>query len=151
MKVFNKLNELTSDHSIILIKNTFEEFPNRLLVYDDIRWNCELFLNYKDNPNNETFIKEHLSSELKINQSEIQLVYKSQEIQAKYSESSQKNKIYCHKFYVAKIENFPEHMKQNCFEIDGRKYFWKTIQELEENNNTLKKNGDIIEYVKGII
>ena len=54
----NKLNEITHNHSIDIIKDTFNKYPNRLLVYDDTRWNCKFFLNYKENPNNESFIKQ---------------------------------------------------------------------------------------------
>lgn len=42
----NKLNEITHNHSIVIIKDTFNRYPNRLLVYDDTRWNCKFFLNY---------------------------------------------------------------------------------------------------------
>lgn len=44
----NKLNEITHNHSIVIIKDTFNRYPNRLLVYDDTRWNCKFFLNYAD-------------------------------------------------------------------------------------------------------
>ncbi len=37
----NKLNEITHNHSIIIIKDTFNAYPNRFLVYEDERWNCE--------------------------------------------------------------------------------------------------------------
>lgn len=44
----NKLNEITHNHSIVIIKDTFNRYPNRLLVYDDTRWNCKFFLNYTE-------------------------------------------------------------------------------------------------------
>ena len=57
------------------IKDSFQKFPNRFLVYDDKRWGCKLFLNYKDNSNNEDFIKKHLSGDLKIELEDIKLSY----------------------------------------------------------------------------
>ena len=59
----NKLNEISHNHSIIVIKDTFNEFSNRFLVYNDTKWDCKFFLNYKENINNESYIKEHLSNE----------------------------------------------------------------------------------------
>ena len=82
----NKLNEIAHNHSIILIKDSFQKFPNRFLVYDDKRWGCKLFLNYKDNSNNEDFIKKHLSGDLKIELEDIKLSYLGQRIHEKYSE-----------------------------------------------------------------
>lgn len=93
----NKLNEIAHNYSIVLIKDSFQRFPNRFLVYEDKRWECKLFLNYKENPNNKEFIKNHLS------------------------------------------------------EIDGKKYRWMTITELEMDEEVRKKNRDILEFVKELV
>ena len=58
------------------------------------------------------------------------------------------NKIYSHKFYLADIKDFSEIMKKDVFEIDGRTYYWMSMSELESDQNVLKKNSDIINYVK---
>ena len=58
----------------------------------DKRWGCKLFLNYKDNSNNEDFIKKHLSGDLKIELEDIKLSYLGQRIHEKYSESAKKAK-----------------------------------------------------------
>ena len=58
------------------------------------------------------------------------------------------NKIYSHKFYLADINDFSEIMKKDVFEIDGRTYYWMSMSELESDQNVLKKNSDIINYVK---
>ena len=39
-------------------------------------------------------------------------------------------------------------MKKDVFEIDGRTYYWMSMSELESDQNVLKKNNDIINYVK---
>ena len=83
-------------HSIVLVKDTFRKFSNRFLVYDDKRWECLLFLNYKQNSDNESFIRNRISSELKIEPQDIDLSYLGQRIHEKYSESAKKNKVYCH-------------------------------------------------------
>lgn len=144
----NKLNEIAHNHSIVIIKDSFLPFSNRYLVYDDRRWNCLLFPNYKDNPNNEEFIRSHISSELKVDVSKIRLSYVASRIHEKYSESAKCNKMYSHKFYLAQIDGFPDTMKQDSFECDGKLYFWKNITELELDDNVRKKNSDIVGFVK---
>lgn len=144
----NKLNEIAHNHSIVILKDQYNEFSNRFLVYYDERWNGKLFLNYKDNRNNEDFIIDHLSRELKIDKSMIELEYITKEIHQKYSVSAKVNKIYCHKFYLASVKNFPEYMKEDSFEKDGKKYFWTTMQELENDKAVMDMNADIVSYVK---
>lgn len=144
----NKLNEITHNHSIVVIKDTFDKFPNRYLVYEDQRWDCNFFLNYKENPNNEDFILNHLSNELKIQKKDIELVFVAQKLHEKYSESAKENKMYSHKFYSATVKEFPQEMQNDSFEIDGRIYHWKNIPELEQDPNVQEKNLDVLNYVK---
>lgn len=147
----NKLNEIAHNHSIVLIKDSFQRFPNRFLVYEDKRWECKLFLNYKENPNNEEFIKNHLSGDLKIELDDINMSYLGQRIHEKYSESAKEEKVYCHKFYIANISQFPDKITKDSFEIDGKKYRWMTITELEMDEEVQKKNRDILEFVKELV
>lgn len=147
----NKLNEIAHNHSIVIVKDAFKKYPNRMLVYDDSRWRCRLFLNYKENPNNEIFIKEHLSRELKIELGDIKLTYLGQKVHEKFSESAKIQKVYSHKFYLATIEKFPSRMKQDSFECDGKQYHWMSVAELEKDGNVQKKNSDILGYVKEMV
>lgn len=39
-------------------------------------------------------------------------------------------------------------MKQNVFVCDGKTYLWKSISELENDSVAMKKNSDIIDFVK---
>ena len=148
LRDINKLNEIAHNHSIVVIKDSFQKFPNRFLVYEDNRWDCEFFLNYKENPNNEEFIRSHISNELKIDPGDIQLKYVGQKIHEKYSESAKEAKIYSHKFYLVTIKEFPDFMKQESFESDGREYHWRSMPELEQNPDVQKKNIDVVNFVK---
>lgn len=148
LKDINTLNEITHNHSIVAIRDTFKEYSNRFLVYDDPAWDCKLFLNYKDTTDNETFIKDHLSRELKVDISKIKIDYIAQNISEKVSGRDGREKIYCHKLFLATISDFPKNMKSNSFERDGRTYYWKSIVELENDKEAMKKNSDIIGFVK---
>ena len=84
----------------------------------------------------------------KIKGIKINLYFKGARIHQKYSESAKKEKIFSHKFYLAVIDEFPEDTMEDSFEIDGRKYYWKSIPELEQDEVAMKKNSDVIGYVK---
>lgn len=144
----NKLNEITHDHSIVAIRDTFNSYANRFLVYQDDEWDCKLFINYRDNINNEIFIKEHISRELKIDEQKLAIEQVSQLLSEKISGRDNKKKVYFHKLFSVKIDEFPEFMKQDFFECDGRTYFWKSIAELEKDPKAMEKNSDIIGFVK---
>lgn len=144
----NKLNEITHNHSIVAIQDTFNEYPNRFLVYDDPQWQCQLFINYKDNENNESFIKDHVSRELKVDISSITVKYISKIISQKVSGRDNKEKVYCHKLFLVKLKDIPAHMRNDTFECNRRTYHWQSILDLENNNAAIEKNSDIIRFVK---
>ena len=147
----NSLNEITHNHSIVVIKDTFNGFSNKYLVYDDKRWNCEFFINYRETENNDVFIREHISNELNIPLDSISLSFRGQRIHTKYSPIEKKEKLYCHKFYIANVSEFNDNIKSPDFEIDGKKYHWRTIEEILENNEVKQKNTDIVKYVQELI
>lgn len=148
LKDINTLNEITHDHSIVAVRDTFNKYPNRFLVYDDTAWGCELFINYRDNVNNGAHITDHFSREMKIDTSDLRIEYVSQLISEKISGRDNKNKVYRHNLFLMEIKNFPEYMKNDVFECNGIKYYWKSISELENDNNAMSKNSDIIRFVK---
>ena len=143
-----RLNEITHNHSIIAIKNTFDEFPNKFLLYYDTRWNAYLFLNFKDNTNNENFIVSGISNKLKIKADDIKLQYIAQNLSKKYSESHKEERIYSHKLYLANISSFPNAARSNSFEIDGVSYCWMSISEMENDPRIMEVNEDIVQFVK---
>lgn len=148
LKDINTLNEITHNHSIVAIRDSFNKYPNRFLLYDDPKWECRLFINYKDNVNNESFIKDHIFRELKVDITKIKINYISQIISEKVSGRDNQKKVYCHKLFLATIDEFPEYMKKDTFECDGRTYHWKSIVELENDGTAMEKNSDIIRFVK---
>lgn len=144
-------NEIEHPFSIIAIKDTFEQYPNKYLLYFDNRWKCWFFLNFKTNSNddqNESNIRKGISSKLKIDTDEIALEYKGEEIHRKYSVSNQEDRYYHHKLYNCEIKNFNDNLKNEKFTIDDVKYTWMTIDEMEKNPSIIKHNMDVVEFVK---
>ena len=84
-KGIKKLDEIQHNHSLVIIKNTFEKNADKYLVYFDERWECKLFLNYKTQTyNDEQNIINNVSSDLRINPELIHCNYIASKIQEKY-------------------------------------------------------------------
>ena len=139
-------------HSIVLIKDTFNQHTNRYLLYYDSRWNCKLFLNYSTITSGikevEANISKHLQMELKVADYDIKGAYEFEKVHEKFSISSQENKCYRHRFYKYVISNFSENLKRDCFEIDGKKFYWMSIAEMECDSRIMEVNSDIVNMVK---
>lgn len=145
-----KLDEVTHPFSVVAIKDTFNEYPNRYLLYYDERWDCKFFPSYKTVDNNEDNIKSKLSSELKVDESKIKLEFKTFEIQKKFSVSHNEDRVYDHRAYVAQVTYFSDLMKKDEFEIEGKKYCWMTIHDMEKDERIMQINADVVGLIKGL-
>lgn len=150
-----QLNRIEHPFSIIAIKDTFNLYPNQFLLYYDERWDCKFFPNYKtvenDDELNKENIRKRLSNALKIDKNNISVEFKEQRIQRKFSVSNQRYKVYDHKLYYVEISEFTDNIKQHEFKIDGTKYFWMSIKEMENDENIKQKNSDVVGFVKETI
>lgn len=135
--------------SIIAVRDTFNDYPKKFLLYYDERWQCDFFFSFKTvDGDNVGKITENLSNELQIETCNIKLDYKDEMIHSKYSVSDKMNKIYEHKLYFANISNFNDLIKNEQFEINGKKFKWMTIEQMEQDKTIQEKNTDIVEFVK---
>ena len=148
-KDIENLDEVLHKFSLIAIKDDFNDFANKILLYYDNSWECWfLFSFHTSEYQNEESILQRLSNKLKIDKSLMKVNYISDRLQAKYSEKDHVNKVYQHSLYQGVIAKFPEMMKKDEFEIEGTKYKWWTIEEMEVDENIMKKNGDVVSFVK---
>lgn len=139
-------------HSIVLIKDTFHSNDNRFLVYYDARWDCRLFLNYatitSDLELDQQNIAKHLQMELKVSQDNLEGAFAFEKVHEKYSVSAKENRCYRHRFYQFLIKQFDEKIEQDSFEIDGKKFYWMSIAEMEQDKRIMEVNSDIVSMVK---
>lgn len=145
------LNEITHPFSIAVIKDTFNDYPNRFLLYYDERWKCKFFFNCKTVENDEMNIRAKLSNALKVQNEEITVEFVTEKITRKYSVSDQTDKVYDHKFYFVDFHTFSDNMKEKEFEVDGTKFYWMTLKDMESDEDIIKKNMDIVDVVKEYI
>ncbi len=139
-------------HSIVLLKDTFNLNSNRFLVYYDSRWDCRLFLNYatitEDFAKDEQNIAKHLQMELKISEDKMEYAFEFEKVHEKYSPTSNENKCYRHRFYKFILNEFSDITKQDEFEIDGKKFYWMSIADMEADKKIMERNSDVVGFVK---
>lgn len=148
------MNKIEHPFSIIAIKDSFNEHPNRFLLHYDPRWDCRLFFSFstaEGEGENIERIKERLSNALKIDSGGMSVALVAEEIYTKFSESDKVNKLYHHKFYSVKLGAFSDTLKQDSFTIDGVDYSWMTINDMVQDPDILKKNMDVIGIVNRCI
>lgn len=154
LKEIIDMNEVTHPFSIVAIKDSYNDFPNRFLLYYDERWNCWFFPNYKtlsDDSSNTSNICEHLSAQLKLPADSIRLELKGEAVHRKYSVSDEQQKVYDHKFYSASVDSFLDAEQRDHFSIDGIKYIWMSISDMEKDPVIQERNSDIVAYIKAYI
>ena len=58
------------------------------------------------------------------------------------------NRTYHHRLYEISISHFPEKNTHNDFSINGRHYYWMSITEMENDTNIMKKNKEVVDFIK---
>lgn len=145
LKIMQLVAELISqkfhEFSLIAVKNGDGEY---LQIYDD-RWKCWLFPYVRSTNENKANVDSYISELLG---KSIVTKYITNAKHCKYSESDKVYKIYNHKLYEVLLDSLPKHMSKKEFNVDGINYKWISIAELEQDENVMKKNDDIIAFVK---
>ena len=140
----NNLDLVAHRHSLVIIKN-----KDKYLLYDDERWQCKLFINYKTkDENNETAIKEALEKDLQLDTSTINCEFVTSRTQEKYSVSHNENRIYNHRLYELQVNRFSEQEMEKDFVVNGKHYYWMSIEEMEKDDNIRNKNLEVVDFVK---
>lgn len=146
------LDMIQHNHSLIVIKDSFSGIKERYLLYYDEKWDCKLFLNYKtQDRNNEDVIVDNVSADLGVDKADIKRSYVTSRIQEKYSVSHNENRIYNHRLYEVRISEFPENEKNDDFIVNKRHYYWMTLSDMQHDENIIKKNMEVVDFVKETI
>lgn len=149
-----QLNEISHPFSIVAIKDTFNDHPNRFLLHYDRDWKCRLFFSFRtqeDEADNIDSIRERLSSKLKVPADHITIEYKAQRIYPKYSVRDRIEKVYDHRIYAATIDGFPSDETSRSFQVDGVDYYWLTIDEMMQDSDIQQHNMDVVSLVRDYI
>ena len=142
-----------TEHSfnIVVFRNIHEK--GKYLLFYSKRWQCWLFPNYrcqdgKFDENAETKqIKANIKRDLKITD-RMNVKYIGEKESRKFSYSDKVTKKF--QFHFFEIDNgiLPNN-SESVFKLNGKKYCWKTMDQMYSNKSIIKKNQDVLDYVRG--
>lgn len=111
----------------------------------DNRWESWLFPYIRSTDNNKSNMDAYASKML---DEVVATKYVTCAKHCKYSVSDNVYKIYNHKLYKLLLNVVPQNMREHIFEIDGIKYRWMSIQEMEKDARIMEINEEIVAFVK---
>ncbi|MBR4513933.1 MAG: hypothetical protein IKO61_03510 [Lachnospiraceae bacterium] len=148
-KEIMELDMTSHRFSVVIIKDTFNEYANRYLLRYVRDWDCRLFFSFRTQENdNEGHLVSELSNALHIPTSDIEISFCNSDYVTKYSESDKVTKTYDHRYYVATIKNFSDTVKKEHFVIDDIDYYWMTYESMNSDERIREVNKDVIDYVR---
>lgn len=155
--LFDEILDLDSDiehpFDIVILKDS--DKTGRYLLFRSRRWRCWLFPNYHclDGPYDQEaeiiHVRECIKRDLGLSGigEDIEVIYIGNKISNKYSVGDKVEKKY--NFHFFWVKNFKmEDNGKRIFRFNGKKYQWKTLDKMYANKNIVKKNKDVLDYVR---
>lgn len=135
---------------IVVIKNSRES--GKYLVFKSKRWGCWLFPNYHcldgtfSKAKETKHLKECVKRDLGLPE-EIEFTYIGNDISEKFSVGDKVRKKYNFHYFQAgsTVTDFDS---QQTFRRNGRTYAWKTLDQMYSSRNIVKKNRDVLDYIR---
>ena len=136
--------------NIVVIRNCNENC--KYLVFKSKRWGCWLFPNYHcsekifQEEKELEYIKKCLKRDINIFET-IEFKYIGNEISEKYSAGDKISKKYHFHYFLATDIKLSNGNKKS-FHFNGKKYCWKTLDNMYADKKIVKKNNDVLDYVR---
>jgi hypothetical protein len=145
-----QMDKVERRSSIIAIKDTFETYPHKYLLYFDEGWKCDFFPNHKTaEKGNTEELRGYLSEELEVPASQIHLDFLHEFTNEKPSvEHDNQMRLYIYSIYKAEISDIPDSWKTEHFMIAGKNYRWMSIDEMLQDSTIRDINQDVIAQVR---
>ena len=90
-------------------------------------------------------IEDHVSSMLELSEKTVDCHLALTKTERKQSKSDNIEKVYYHRYFVINSDDFPQTEE---FEINGSKYKWWRIEDLELDPKTIESNAEIVAAIK---
>lgn len=136
--------------SLVAIKDTFNEHPNRFLTCYNENWKCWMFPYFKtqdDEIENLSFIQNGIANQLKVDVAEIKATFVAFDCRSKTNPETGICKQYAHRLYSVSV-HIPESAQSDEFVIDSTKYRWMSIAEMCADSEIRIKNLDAVSLVQ---
>lgn len=142
---------------IYLVKLTSDQIPRVLVEWKD-SWGC-YFLPYVARSQSDDFSTQSLTALQRTVASYFGVSSESVSIDhlrdysfvsEKYSPPDKVHKQYNFDFFFFSVpkEKMIESYTSSPFQVGGKTYFWKTITELQQDEKTMAKNGDVVSHLE---
>ena len=135
---------------IIVLRSSSED--GKYLVFKSKRWKCWLFPNYHclegefSKSKELRYVRECVKRDINIG-GELQFKYIGNKVSKKYSVGDRVRKKYNFHYFQGIDINVGEKQKGR-FRYKGKTYTWKTLDEMYSDKNIVKKNKDVLDYVR---
>lgn len=146
------------NRGIFLILNKKNDQPTKFLTYKDRSWDCYILPHSKieDKTNyNEEYepLKKYITSMIGVPYTNVTISYKDEMDfnSIKYSEYGKMETDYNFKFFLVDFNNQRVHNNicpKKSFNLGGRDFQWMTLDEMERDFNTGKRNLDVINHLR---
>ena len=136
--------------NIVVIRNCSQS--GKYLVFKSKRWNCWLFPNYhcSDSAFNKAkelrCVKEFVKRDLNLSP-EINLTYIGDKISEKFSVGDKLMKKF-HFYFFQASDISTSFDNKRTVRFNGKRYCWKTLDQMYSSKNIVKKNKDVLDYVR---
>jgi len=151
-------SEITREHrALFVLKVLSPDNLYRILVYRDILWDCYLMphAKIKDeiiDQGDYTSLLSFIANTLALPAKSVQISYLDDgDLRSyKHSEFYRQDTTYVFNFfavYISDVNQAKKLIKPN-FEIAGKKFLWLTLDEMEGDSNTAKRNIDVTRHLR---
>lgn len=136
--------------NIVVIRNSCQK--GKYLVFKSKRWNCWLFPNYHcstsvfSKEEELKNVKDNIKRDLNVSE-EFNLTYLGDETSEKYSVGDKFVKKF-HFFYFEVSDLKIDFSYKRTFRCNGKRYCWKTLDKMYSSKDIVKKNKDVLDYVR---
>lgn len=136
---------------VVIIRDSSQS--GKLLQFYNKRWKCYFFPNYQMSIDSNNLapakasICNRICNDTSIRMMPEQVNYIGNDTSTKYSYGDKAEKTYLFHYFLYKGK-VPEEKAGKNYYFNGKKYHWMSIESMSTNANMLRKNKDVIEYVR---
>ena len=56
--------------------------------------------------------------------------------------------VHKRRLYEVTLSKYSEKMKKDSFVVNGKRYYWMSVTEMEKDENIMEKNREVVDFVK---
>ena len=146
------LDKVERRSSIIAIKDSYQQYPHRFLLYHDNGWNCDFFPNHASASSivdTSRELKSYISGQLEVPPADLEIRFVREKTNEKPStEHNGEMRLYTYWLFDVSVKNIPDFWRQSEFDIADRHYKWMSTDSMLADARINEINNDVVSLVK---